>query len=98
MLESEIQKNILDYLELRGICAWRTNAGQTRNNVKLAPKGTPDIIGYLPNGLFLGIEVKRPGKHPTDVQKRWMLKASSSGCVAFVAKSVEDVSDALDKL
>ena len=95
MTETDIQRDILAYLKLRGICAWRVNAGRASYNIRLAPKGTPDIIGYLPDGRFLGIEVKRPGKNPTPVQQEWHDRARESKCCVFVARSIEDVENNL---
>ena len=98
MSESEIQKDIIDYLKIRQIKAWRTNAGKARNNIRLAPRFTSDIIGYLPNGLFLGIEVKKMGENPTDGQRKWLDDALSCGCAVCVARSVEDVEKFLEKV
>lgn len=90
-MESDIQRNILSYLATRGIVAWRTNAGYIKRNVKLAPSGTPDIIGYLPNGRLLGIEVKRPKGKVSDSQQAWLDRAEQAGCAVMVARSVEEV-------
>lgn len=90
-MESDIQRNILSYLATRGIVAWRTNSGKVRNNVYMAPKGTPDIIGYLPSGRLLGIEVKRPKGVLSDSQKEWIERAEKAGCAVMVAHSVEEV-------
>ena len=90
-MEADIQRNILSYLATRGIVAWRTNSGKVRNNVYMAPKGTPDIIGYLPSGRFLGIEVKRPKQPLSDSQQAWLERAEKAGCAVMVARSVEEV-------
>ena len=90
-MESDIQRNILSYLATRGIVAWRTNSGKVRNNVYMAPKGTPDIIGYLPNGRLLGIEVKGPKGIVSDSQQAWLERAKKAGCAVMVAHSVEEV-------
>jgi len=90
-MEADIQRNILSYLATRGIVAWRTNSGKVRNNVYMAPKGTPDIIGYLPNGRLLGIEVKGPKGVVSDSQQAWLERAKKAGCAVMVARSVEEV-------
>ncbi len=91
MTETELQKQILDYLKMQGLCVWRTNCGYVKKNVKLAPDGTPDIIGYLPDGKFLGIEVKLPGKELRPSQEKWLNTAKNNNCAVLVAYSVEDV-------
>jgi len=96
MTEIELQREILSYLSARGICAWRANSGYVKKNVKLSPDGTPDVIGYLPDGRFLGIEVKLPGKKLRNSQELWLAKAEWAGCAVLVAYSVEDVAEMLD--
>ena len=91
MTETELQKQILELLKKAGITAWRANSGYVKKNVKLAPSGTPDIIGYTRDGRFLGIEVKLPNKPLRNSQMEWHEKALKAGCKVFVAYSVEDV-------
>jgi hypothetical protein len=84
--ESEIRKSIQRYLDLKGIFNWRQWQGQ------FSVPGVPDIVGILPgSGRILGIEVKRPGGKPSDLQVKFMEDINRSGGVAFVASSVEDV-------
>ena len=91
VMETQIQKDIIEYLHARNIRAWRTNSGKARYNIKLAPNGTPDIIGYLPGGKFLGIEVKKPGCKPSEEQLKWHADAQEQGCAIIVAHSLDDV-------
>lgn len=84
--ESEIKKSIRRYLNMRGIFNWNQWQGT------FSVKGVPDIIGILPgSGRILGIEVKRPGGKPSDLQIKFMEDINKSGGVAFVASSVEEV-------
>lgn len=96
--EKEIQKTILDYLALKGINAWRTNSGiqfstykGKEHVVRLAPRGTPDIIGFLSDGKFLGIEVKKPGGTVSPEQLLFIEKVNKAGGVCFIAYSLDDV-------
>ena len=98
MTETEIQKQILDYLKTTGVKAWRANSGKGRYNVYLSPAGTPDIIGYLPSGKFLGIEVKKPGEKPIEKQVEWMEAAAGSGCIIIVAHCLDDVIRSLEQI
>jgi ribosomal protein L32E len=96
--EAEIQRSILGYLKLKGIFAWRQNSGSFRmeNNgksrfVRAGFTGISDIIGIMPDGTFLAIEVKRPGNVAT-LDQRAFLDAVRANCGdAFVATSIEDV-------
>jgi hypothetical protein len=60
--------------------------------------GVPDIICCV-NGLFVGIEVKAPGKLRTltENQKRHLEAIKASGGMAFVADDVEVVENMLAK-
>jgi hypothetical protein len=96
--ESDIQKAILDYLSLKRIVAWRNNSGTAEVQagkklywMKLAPKGSPDIIGYLPDGRFLGIEVKRKGGVASQEQIDFLDKLNNSGGLGMIAYSLDDV-------
>ena len=102
--EHEIQTAILHYLQLQGIKAIRSNSGMIstetrgrRRMIRLAPVGTPDILGCLPNGRFLAIEVKRPKNGPTFWQKESLAEYIQLGAIAFVARSVDDVKNRLDQ-
>lgn len=64
MKESEIQKAIINYLRSEGVYCQRINSGSILQKkgsktyrIKLADKGTPDIIACI-KGKFVGFEVK----------------------------------------
>lgn len=67
--------------------------------VRFGFSGCPDIIGQvtasvyadIARGLFLAVEVKRPGKKPTLEQAAFLLRVREAGGVGFVATGVEDV-------
>ena len=57
--------------------------------------GSADLIGYLPVeitqedvgttfGVFVSLEVKRPGNKPTATQETWLKNAEAAGCIAAV--------------
>ncbi|MEG2765703.1 MAG: VRR-NUC domain-containing protein [Acidaminococcaceae bacterium] len=65
------------------------------------PQGWPDLFGFrlteitsemvgeeLP--VFCAIEVKRPGKHPTEVQEQCLKYLQNNNCLAGVATGTED--------
>lgn len=98
VLERDAQKAILDYLGYKKILAWRNNAGtaqvkmgQKEYWMQLAPKGSSDIIGCLPDGRFLAIECKGSEGKLTLEQTRFIIQVVDLGGVAFVARSIDDV-------
>ena len=104
--EGDLQSQVLAYLALvPGLVFRRTNSGliQTKAGrwVHLAPAGTPDITGHMPDGRALYIELKDPKrKRSRDDEKRreaialqeaFIARAAAAGCVAFTARSLEEV-------
>ena len=61
MKESDIQRQILDYLSLRRIFHYRNNSSAFDNGhgrfYRFGAKGSPDSICVI-GGLYVGIEVK----------------------------------------
>ena len=67
--ESDVQKEITDYLETKGVFYLRLNSGSVfieNRRVKLSPEGTPDLF-MLIDGKPIFIELKRSEK----VHKTW---------------------------
>lgn len=54
-------------------------------------RGVSDILGVLPNGRALAIEVKRPGGKPTEAQQLFLHEVNRAGGLAFTASSVDEV-------
>ena len=84
--------------------AWRQNTGagrlifadQTKSQfIRFGPKGSPDIHGWLKDGTALYVECKRPTGRIRTEQALWIDEARKCGCVAFVARSVDDVKEYL---
>lgn len=102
--ETDLVYQILDYLRLCGVCAWRQNTGGlTRTNdageetyTQFGVPGQSDILGILPGtGRFLAIEVKLPGNKPTDSQWEYLLRIQKNGGVALWVDCLEAVQAAL---
>ena len=90
MAEAVLVARILAFLEALGVLAWRQNSGVAKRGgyrIKLAPVGTPDIVGALRSGRMFGIETKDQGARETgkkmratkEAQERWQRTASASG-------------------
>lgn len=97
-LERDIQRSVLDLLALLKIRAWRINQqGVPLHNGsgKYRPgptRGMSDVIAALPpNGRWLAVEIKRPGKKATPAQQKFLDQVNSVGGLAFVATSADEV-------
>ena len=102
MKESEIQKQILDYLKGRGYFAERMPLGGVQMNVggnkfmrKNPLSGFPDLFFFSNNNTvypkFVGIEVKTLTGKQSNIQKEWEKKLTDIGVLYFLARSVDDV-------
>jgi len=107
MKETSIKNQILDYLALRNIFCWLTNTqGNFNQKTKSYYKnprllnGVSDIIGILPDGKLLAIEVKsnetknKKGDFKntlSEYQEDFLKRVSALNGVAFMARSIDDV-------
>lgn len=104
--EADLARQVCAYLDLiPGLVYRRTNSGliQTKQGrwVHLAPKGTPDYTGHMPDGRALYIELETDAgqeskrsatrRETKRLQAEFIARAAACGCVAFVAGSLEDV-------
>lgn len=96
-IETGVTNVILAYLHHRGIFAWKqVQAGiwdPVRNVYKgfHGLRGVSDILGVLPNGKFLAVEVKSPSGRVSEEQERFIAKVNELGGRAIIARSIEDV-------
>lgn len=91
MSETELQRVILDGLEKAGFWAMRINAGR-RGGVRLAPKGTPDILVLQP---YLWLEVKLPSGELGEDQERFFERAKKEAIPCVVVRSLRDALSAV---
>lgn len=101
--ETDVQASIIQYLNFRGIFAWRNNTigvwDAKRKRYRTNPhtmKGVSDIIGILENGKFLAIECKSETGTLSREQKDFIDNINRHGGHAICARSVEDVRQFLD--
>lgn len=94
MKESDIQKQILDYLALRHIFHYRNNSGafvdSQKHFYRFGATGSPDIICVI-NGQYVGIEVKAPNGRQSEPQKAFQQSLEQSGGRYILAYSLDDV-------
>ncbi len=86
--EKQIQKEIVTYLKEEKYSVDVITKGMHGNN------GISDIIA-VGHGKILYIEVKRPGKKATELQRLFLLEKNRCGAIAIVATSVNDVKNML---
>jgi hypothetical protein len=108
--EKEIESAILDLLKTVPYgFFWKNNSGGVFDPTKRVFRkntnphiinGVPDILGLI-DGMFIGIEVKKPKPnktYPSKDQKAFIAKVESVGGIAFVARSVQDIEEFLENL
>lgn len=94
--EADIQKACIEWLNtLPGVKVWRQNTGgmSGKHNgktwyMKFGQKGQADITG-IALGVRVEIEVKRPGKEPSDDQRDWLRIMGIHYGIAFWTDSIE---------
>ena len=82
--------------ERHGAYLWRNNTGGLYDKTGRFIRyglcvGSSDLIGVMPDGRFLAIEVKQPGKKPTPEQIKFLNFIREKNGIAFVATCEEDV-------
>ena len=96
VLEKEIQLAICDYLSYRGHFFWRQNTmpvfseGKFRSMPKYSKNGVPDII-LIKDGIFIGLEVKRPSGRLSEQQIAFQEEVTKAGGKYYVVTSIDDV-------
>lgn len=105
-IEQSIQAGILAYLRMRVVFCWKNNTAgiyvKTRNTyIPSHAPGVADILGILDSrfgcsGVFLAVEVKSPKGRLSLHQEAFLKEIKDRGGLAIVARSVEDVQEALN--
>jgi hypothetical protein len=101
--ESDLVKACLQYLQLKRIFAFRNNTGAAafagpagrKRFVRFSTPGAADILGVLPGGKFLAVEVKRTGGKLTAAQAAFLDHVRAAGGLSLVVRSVDDLAAAL---
>ena len=90
--ETELKREILDYLEAGNILAWRNQSGTIHIGnrwIHFGKEGSPDIVGCWPTGRFFCIEAKKPGEKPSDVQKEFHDRIRSNNGLIYILNSID---------
>lgn len=98
--ESYIEAQIFNYLKSAGIYCWKNDSVgifdpkrkcYRKSNNPNRINGVSDILGVLPGGILLAVEVKSAKGVVSDDQKKFISAVISLGGIGFVARSVEEV-------
>ena len=99
--ESKLQSSIVKFLTDCGIKIFRNTSGAFQDGrggwIRYGlKKGSADLIGVLPGGRFLSIEVKSSSTAPVRVdQLEWQKEIISVGGIALIVHSLDDLAEAL---
>lgn len=86
MLERDIEKALVRRIQaLGGTCEKFTSPSR---------RSCPDRLVTLPGGRIEFVELKAPGKRPTEKQKRDHQRRRELGCIVRVIDSFEGIDDA----
>jgi len=95
--EKKIQHDILEKLDEHPYVVWAyiTCAGVVKGYTggrpfRIGPNGLLDILGQLKDGRLFSIEVKIPGKEPSEDQQKMINKINRDMGIAGWADNVED--------
>lgn len=103
MKERNIQNGIRIEAVKFGCILMRNNNGVLKDRTGayitygLGP-GTSDLIGWTSvndQAVFTAVEIKRPGKKPTDEQLAFLSRVQASGGIACSATCLEDLHTAV---
>lgn len=99
--EADILREILKALRSHPKVARveRRQSGVFQNGnrwIRVGRRGDPDIGGFLKGGRVFGIEVKRDGLEPTELQQARIDEIRAAGGLAGCAHSVEEAFALLD--
>jgi hypothetical protein len=83
MLERDIESALVKRVkELKGLCEKFTSPGR---------RSVPDRLVTLPGAVVIFVELKAPGKRPTQLQLRDHQRRRALGCDVRVIDSLEQV-------
>jgi hypothetical protein len=109
MLEKGIENAILDYLKSINIFCWKNHSvgiyDKKTGNYRKAKgdhhiNGVSDILGILPDGRFLALEVKTPRRknYMTQSQINFIINIEACGGVAKCVCSVDEARQLMESL
>lgn len=104
MLESQIEVEILNWLNLKGFFAWKVNnraAFDGKKYVSMSKfqlRGQPDITCLVKNGPVIFFEVKKENGRQSESQKTFEKRVKMFGHHYYLVKSVEEVKNVIESV
>lgn len=104
--EQSLVMACMKVLQIRGCVIWRQNQGAVRTTYKgrkgflkftRGQKGISDIIGVLPGGRFLAVEVKVGKNTTSEHQDGFLERVNRAGGLGIVVYSIEELISQLEK-
>ena len=94
--ESDIQRQILEWLAYEKIFHYRNNSGAFKREdghfYRFGAVGSPDVICVI-GGQYIGIEVKGKTGKQSDHQKEFPQELEKAGGKSILARTLEDVDE-----
>lgn len=94
MKHSKLISNALFFLSLNHIFSWQNNTGAAKIGdafVQFGKRGSSDIIGILPDGRFLGVEVKIGKDKQKPEQVIFQERIERNGGVYILIYDIQDL-------
>lgn len=94
--ENIVQRACLQLLSAAGIFAHRNNSGAFRTKdrfVRFGAVGSPDIVGILPGGQYIGVEAKAKGGRQSEMQKEYQRQVENAGGVYLLVHDSKELEE-----
>jgi hypothetical protein len=99
--ENRVKAEVMKYLKLRHIYCWSNPSGAVRIRpgkfMSFGLKGSSDILGVLPGGRFLAVEVKAQGGRLSPEQRQFLETIRGLGGLPLVVRSWKELDAELRK-
>lgn len=90
---AELQKKIIDFLNISGHYVWPNPTGAYRRGgvwIKYGKVGSGDIIGMLKNGIFISVECKKDNDSHREKQKEFASLTEQHNAVYIICRSFNE--------
>jgi hypothetical protein len=101
MKESDVQRQICDYLACKKHFFWRQNTtpiyDPTRKSFRRMPKysmkGVADIVVITDGGYAVFLEIKKKGSYQSPDQKEFQRRCEEKGCEYYVVRDLSELTE-----
>lgn len=88
VLENKFQEEVIKFLKNKRIYHFRFQAQSNLN-------GMPDVLA-LYKGYFIGLELKKKGGEPTNLQERKIKTINENGGIGLIIDDIKDIIKLID--